>query len=388
MSDGVDALTSERAAIPGLAEAVRIAAASADDVDRRARFPREAVEALKEARLLSSSLPAGVGGGSYQVSDLARVARELGSACSSAGMVFAMHHTQALTLARHGTDGPIADVTASIAANESLLASATTEISTGGDIGSSSCAIVVDGDQVTLEKNAPVISYAEYADYICATARRTPESAPSDQVLLVCPAGSTSLERVGTWDVLGFRGTCSPGYLLSTKTASSHLLPVDYATIAAGTMLPASHTLWASVWLGIADAAVAKARKSVRQAARKADGRPVPQAAKLADLTVAHQNFESTVTAGVSRYEAFIASGSSEPTIGFTIAMNNLKLAASTAVIDVVAGALALIGINGYREDHELSMGRLLRDSYGPQLMVSNDRIRQNNSQLVLAHRG
>lgn len=114
----------------------------------------------------------------------------------------------------------------------------------------------------------------------------------------------------------------------------------------------------------------------------------MPQAAKLADLTVVHQNFESTVTAGVMRYEAFIESGSVEPTIGFTIAMNNLKLAASTAVIEVVANALALIGINGYREDHQLSMGRLLRDSYGPQLMVSNDRIRQNNSQLVLAYRG
>jgi acyl-CoA dehydrogenase len=388
MNSGVNVSTLDRESIPGLAEAVQIAAASAGDVDRNARFPREAVDALKDARLLSSSLPVSVGGGSFRISELAKVARGLGSACSSAGMVFAMHHTQALTLARHGLSGPIADLTMSIAANEALLASATTEITTGGDIGSSSCAVLTDGDEVTLEKNAPVISYAEYADYICATARRGPDSSASDQVLLVCPAGSTTLERTGTWDVLGFRGTCSPGFLLSTKTLSSHVLPVDYATIAAGTMLPASHTLWAAVWLGIADAAVTKARMAVRQAARKAAGKPLPQAAKLADLTVAHQNFESSVTAGVARYEAFIDSGSVEPTIGFTIAMNNLKLSASTAVIEVVASALALIGINGYREDHQLSMGRLLRDSYGPQLMVSNDRIRQNNAQLVLAYRG
>jgi acyl-CoA dehydrogenase len=384
MGDGTSAATG----LTGLPDVVRIAAAAAEDVDRRARFPHEAVAALKEARLLSSSFPTSIGGGGYRVTQLAAVARGLGSACSSAGMVFAMHHTQALALARHGVDGPIADLTAAISANESLLASATTESTTGGNIGASTCAVHIDGDDVTLEKNAPVISYAEYADYICATARRSPESAASDQVLLVCPAGSTSLERTSTWDVLGFRGTCSPGYQLSTKTVRSHLLPVDYATILAATMLPVSHTLWASVWLGIADAAMTKARKAVRQAARKADGKPVAQAAKLADLTVVHQNFESIVTAGVQRYEGFLDSGASEPTIGFTIAMNNLKLAASTAVIDVVAGALALIGINGYREDHPLSMGRLLRDSYGPQLMVSNDRIRQNNSQLVLAYRG
>ena len=373
--------------IPGLAEAVRIAASAAEDVDRKARFPVEAIDAVKEAKLLSSSLPTASGGRSFRISQLAEVARGLGSACSSAGMVFAMHHTQALALARHGVSGPIADLTSSIAANEALLASATTEITTGGDIGSSTCAIVTDGDEVTLEKNAPVISYAEYADYICATARRGPESAPNDQVLLVCPAGSTVLKRTSTWDVLGFRGTCSPGFMLSTKTSQAHLLPVDYSTIATGTMLPASHTLWASVWLGIADSAIRKARTAVRQAARKAGGQTVPQAAKLADLTVAHQNFESVVLAGVNRYEAFLETGG-EPTIGFTIAMNNLKLTSSTAVIDVVAGALALIGINGYREDHPLSMGRLLRDSYGPQLMVSNDRIRQNNAQLVLAYRG
>jgi acyl-CoA dehydrogenase len=89
----------------------------------------------------------------------------------------------------------------------------------------------------------------------------------------------------------------------------------------------------------------------------------------------------------VIRYEAFLSSGS-EPTVGFTIAMNNLKLASSTAVADIVTGALQLVGINGYREDHPLSMGRLLRDCFAPQLMVSNDRIRANNAQLILMHRG
>lgn len=387
MSDGGKQSVSDTQSIPGLTEVVRVAAAAADEVDRKARFPAEAVEAMRDAKLFSCSLPTSLGGRSYRISQLAEVARALGSACSSAGMVFAMHHTQALTLAAHGATGPVAEHTVSIAANESLLASATTEITTGGDIGSSSCAVVADGDDVVLEKNAPVISYAEYADYICATARRGPDSPPNDQVLLLCPAAETQLERRGTWDVLGFRGTCSPGFLLTARTSRSHLLDVPYSTIATSTMLPASHTLWASVWLGIADAALDKARVAVRQAVRKSEGRPVPQAAKLADLTVAHQNFEATVTASVAQYESFVESGSVEPTIGFTVAMNNLKLSSSTAVIDVVAAALAVIGINGYREDHALSMGRLLRDSYGPQLMVSNDRIRQNNAQLVLALR-
>ena len=204
-------------------------------------------------------------GSHYGVS---RIARAIGGACSSAGMVFAMHHTQALTLAYHGGAGSIADVTTAVAAGEALLASATTELTTGGDVRSSTCAVVRDGDRVMLEKNAPVISYAEYADYICITARRGPDSPANDQVLLVCPAADTTLEKTSTWDVLGFRGTCSPGFLLKATTSSKNMVPVDYSTISEYTMLPSSHTLWASVWLGIADAALTKARQVMRKGAR------------------------------------------------------------------------------------------------------------------------
>lgn len=388
MTDGSGVHTRSASSIPGLVAAVRAAAVAADDVDRKARFPIEAVEALRSAKLLSCGLPIELGGRDCRISELAVIARALGRACSAAGMVFAMHQTQALVLAKYARSGPIADLARLISANESLLASATTEVTTGGDIGASTCAVVADGDSVLLEKNAPVISYAEYADYIGATARRNPAAAKNDQVLLLCPAGDTKLERTSTWDTMGFRGTCSPGYLLSTRTSTSNVVPADYASILATTMLPASHTLWAAVWLGIADAAYAKARKTVREAARKAPDKTVPQASLLADLTVTHQSFESMVLHEVERYQALAESDSPEATISFTIAMNNLKIAASTQVIEVVTHALRIIGLNGYREDHKLSMGRLLRDSFGPQLMVSNERIRLNNANLVLAYRG
>ncbi|GGF12802.1 acyl-CoA dehydrogenase family protein [Williamsia phyllosphaerae] len=373
---------------PTATASVAAAAEFASAVDRDARFPIEAVTAMKDEGLLSCALPVELGGRGTSITDLAGIARALGKSCSSAAMVFAMHHTQSLTLAMHGTSGATAELTRTIAESESLLASATTEITTGGDVRSSTCSVIADGDHIVLDKNAPVISYGEYADYIFTTARRGPDSPPSDQVLVACPKSDTTLQKVGTWDVLGFRGTCSPGFLLSARTAATNVLPVDYATISAHTMLPGSHTLWASVWLGIADAAIAKAKSQVRAAARKSPTGVTPQAQKFADLLVVHQRFESSVAEEIRRYENFLASGEAEPTVGFAIAMNNLKLNASHAVVDVVTGALQLCGISGYREDHAASMGRLLRDSYGPQLMVSNDRIRANNAQLVLAYRG
>lgn len=369
------------------AATVAVAAENAADVDAKGRFPQEAVDAMRDAGLLSASLPTELGGRDATITELGAVARALGAACSSAGMIFAMHHTQALSLRFHAKSGSIADVTRQIAESEALLASSTTEITTGGDTGSSTCAVVPDGDQVVLEKNAPVISYGAYADYICTTARRSPDAQPTDQVLVVCSRADTELTQTSQWDTLGFRGTCSPGFQLATRTAPTNVVPVSYSLISAHTMLPSSHTLWASVWLGMADAAIAKCRAQVRSAARRSNGAPTPQAAKLADLLVIHQRFESVVATEIARYEEFLASGNDEPTIGFAIAMNNLKLDASLTVVEVVAGALAICGINGYREDHAASMGRLLRDSYGPQVMVSNDRIRANNAQLVLAYR-
>jgi acyl-CoA dehydrogenase len=143
--------------VRGLPAAVEAAADAADDVDRKCRFPSEAIDLLKDARLLSWSLPTDLGGRCYGIAELAVIARALGGACSSAGMVFAMHHAQALSLAHPAHEGQIARLTSRIAANESLLASATTEITTGGDVRSSTCA-VISGDQVVLEKNAPVVS--------------------------------------------------------------------------------------------------------------------------------------------------------------------------------------------------------------------------------------
>lgn len=387
MSQHLIAPSAAAVAAPNLSTAVKVAAQAADEVDREARFPVEAISELREARLLSCTLPRSVGGQGKSVAELAPIVRALGAVCGSTAMVFAMHHTQALTLAHHGAVGDIAGLTADIASQEALLASATTEISTGGDVRSSTCAVQRDGEYAVLEKNAPVISYGEYADYICVTARRGPESPSNDQVLMVCPATATELRRIGTWDVLGLRGTCSPGFMLKARTPARFIVPVDYATISEQTMLPASHTLWSSVWLGMADAALGKARAAVRGAVRKQRPEAPLQQARLAELTTVHQAFESLVIREIHRYDDFLRAGDFEPTVGFTIAMNNLKLLASEAVVNVVTGALQLIGINGYREDHEASMSRLLRDSFSAQLMVSNDRIRANNVQLALAYR-
>jgi acyl-CoA dehydrogenase len=70
--------------------------------------------------------------------------------------------------------------------------------------------------------------------------------------------------------------------------------------------------------------------------------------------------------------------------MSFAIAMNSLKVSASTMVVDIVQRALTICGMAGYREDSPYSMGRLLRDAHGAALMINNDRILGHNAQMLL----
>ncbi len=370
-------------------DVVAVAAAHADAVDRDARFPAESVEAMRAAGLLSASIPASLGGGGYTLTDLARVARALGGACASSAMIFAMHHTQVMSLSRHGLSSPaLADLLRRIVSEQLLVASATTEINIGGDVRTSGCAVEYDGDRYRLTKNAPVISYGEYADVVLVTARRSVDSAPSDQVLVAALREDLTLEKTGTWDTMGFRGTCSPGFMLHATGSAEHVVPAPYADISAQSMLPSAHVLWGGAWTGIADAAVRKARTSVQKAARKTPGVTPPAAARLAELMVVHQQLHDTVHTAATTFDAHADDARFLGSIGFALSINSVKVTASDLLIDIVARALLICGIAGYREDSELRMSRHLRDSHGSAIMVSNERILAHNAQLTLVHKG
>ena len=190
------------------------AAPAAADVDRKARFPFETFEALRRERMLSLLVPEAFGGSEIPMTQVALAVQALGRHCGSSALIYAMHHIQVAVLARHGQTEWAQDYLRTVANDELLLASATSEIGTGGDVRSSLCAIEPVEDRFTLRKQTPVISYGRKADCVLATARRLPDSPASDQVLVVLPASTIELEQTSEWDTIGFRGTCSDGFVL------------------------------------------------------------------------------------------------------------------------------------------------------------------------------
>ena len=63
----------------------------ADAVDRDARFPKEAFDALRGAKLLSCYVPVEYGGMGLGIADLSKICEALALYCGSTAMVFAMH---------------------------------------------------------------------------------------------------------------------------------------------------------------------------------------------------------------------------------------------------------------------------------------------------------
>ncbi|MDA8342805.1 MAG: acyl-CoA/acyl-ACP dehydrogenase [Actinomycetota bacterium] len=374
------------ATVTNVADAV--AAAHAADVDRRARFPTEALAALAAEGVLAALVPAALGGPDRPLSEVAESVAALGRQCASSAMVLAMHHIQVACLARHGNTPALRELTAGLVDRPLLLASATTEVGIGGDVRSSRCALERGGGRFHLVKEAPVISYGAQADAVLVTARRDAASPPNDQVLVVCRPPDLELEQVSEWDTLGFRGTCSPGFVLRASGDDDLVLPEPYGEISARTMLPVAHVLWGAVWWGIASAAAQRARAFVQAAARKSPGTPPEAARRVAELLAVHGQLADAVRGGARRFDDARDDPGVLSSVGFALAMNSLKVSASTLVVDVVHRAVQVCGMAGYRDGGPYGLGRHLRDAYGAALMVNNDRILGNNAQLLLVHRG
>ncbi len=358
-----------------------VAAQHAQAVDAEARFPAEAMAALKDAKLLGALVPREFGGESASLTALAGVCHRLGQNCASTGLIFAMHVIQTACVVRHGANPWHHDLMRQVAGEQLLLASATTEAATGGDLGRSNCAIETRDGQIALEKIGAVISYGDHADLILATARRAPEAAPSDQVLAVLPRRDVELVRTAGWDALGMRGTCSNTYILRAKGLTEQILPTPYGDIQNDTMTPFAHLTWSAVWLGIAVDALSRARLYLRKKANESAG-----LAHLVDANSILQRLKADLTTGLRLYETHLAANQPTP-LSLLAVMNNLKLSVSSGVVQIIQLALTICGIGGYRNDSPWSVGRHLRDALSAPLMVSNDRIAAGMGKLLLLQR-
>ena len=355
------------------------AAAEADEVDLRAHFPKAAIDAARERKLLGAQIPVAFGGFGASIHDVTEMCYTLGRACASTAMIFAMHQTKVACLVRHGTGSNYHEAfMRRVATEQMLLASSTTEGQNGGNIRSSAAAVERSDAEISLVRNATVISYGAEADGIITIARRAGDAVSSDQVLLAVTKDNYELQRIQGWETLGMRGTCSAGFELKIDGPAEMIFPEAYEKIHTQTMTPVAHLCWSSAWAGVAAAAVDRAQRFIRKAARGANGQMPPGAAHFTAAKMSLAKLRAMIATNLDNYAAREYDDRALSALDFQSSINLLKVEASELAVETAMSAMRACGLSGYRNDGEFSVGRHLRDALSAPLMINNERILGN----------
>lgn len=370
---------------PGWSEIARevarsVAAVHADEVHRDGRFPKEALEALREARLLGAMVPTELGGPGASVTEMIDATRELANECANTAMIFAMHQIQLAILVRHGSTPELQAFQAELVEHQLLVANAFSEVGVGGDARRSVCCVEQTDGGFRVSKQASVVSYGVIADAVLVSARRAEDATAQDQTLMLGRAPGLHLEPTGEWDTIGLRGTDSRPFVLTLEGPTGYLFPEPGDDIICGTGIVVNNVLQGAVWLGIAESAAQRAHNAVRS--KKDPEGLAPAPLRLAELAASLQQLRDTIDSGARMAEAIFA-GSDVAVARFTLITGSIKISSSKLASEIVQEAMVICGIDGFRNHTASSLGRHLGDVMAGLVMVNNDRVLMSSGQIL-----
>jgi alkylation response protein AidB-like acyl-CoA dehydrogenase len=181
----------------------------AAEVDRQARFPREAMEALAREGFYGLCIPAEFGGRGQPPSVFAAVVETLARACPSTAMIYVMHVTAAGVFAASQTLGERAALLRKVAAGEHLTTLAFSERGSRSHFWAPMSRLAVrDGGYETSAFKSWVTS-ANHADSYVSSVQKPDAASPMESTLYLARRGDKRVKIAGSFDGLGLRGNDS-----------------------------------------------------------------------------------------------------------------------------------------------------------------------------------
>jgi acyl-CoA dehydrogenase len=205
---------------------------------------------LAKDRLLWVVAPNDKGGTPLSIGDTARITFNIARLSGSAGLIYAMHMSQALTIVRHGRGSAFfSDFVQRLAQDQALVASGTSEKGVDGDIFGSICTIEDGLDGVlVVTKESPIISYMDHAGAILVTAMRTQANGRKSQALVAVKTEDIEFQPGPAMSFLGMRGIVNRPFAFTARFREEAIFPETYPVIARATMTPSVHIFWAALW--------------------------------------------------------------------------------------------------------------------------------------------
>jgi alkylation response protein AidB-like acyl-CoA dehydrogenase len=346
-------------------------AATAAQVDREARFPRAAIEALARAGLLGLGVPERFGGPGGGPEEVVAAIEQVAGACASTGMVYVMHVVAVQTLIAGTSDeeleGAKHTALTAVALGGHLSTLAYSERGSRGHFWAQVSRGRPDGDGVVVDADKSWVTPAgEASSYVLACGAPGSED-PLVTDLYLVPGDAPGLEVGAPFDGLGLRGNASaPLRVRGLRVADAQRLGAP----GAGFSLMMSATLpWfvlgsAACSVGIAAAALAAAVDHASGARFEHLGSTLADVpgvrARLAEAKIRHAQARAYLHA-VARE---IAAGGPDAQVGVLA----LKAAAAEMAVEVTDLCLRVGGGAAYSKHGPLE--RHFRDARAASVMA------------------
>jgi acyl-CoA dehydrogenase len=379
------ALDLAREALPTLVE-------QAPAVDEAATFPSVGVDALRRNGLFGLLVPGEYGGLGGDLGDLVDVATVLASGCLSTALIWAMHCQQVDSLVRFGTDALRTELLPRVARGEVYVASVTTEPGTGGHLLTANAALHDEGELLTVDRQAPIVTGGEHADGFLVTMRDGTEASDNRVTLVYAGREQLRLSGAGGWNPLGMRATRSVGMHLAGEVPAHQVVGERgrYRTVAVESMIPAAHLAWSACWLGAARAALVDVVALLRSPKRP---RSINLDSDLFTERLARVRIDlELVSAYLTRVRDEVldrrAAGRSLDMPDVQIHINTLKVVAAELTFRAVDRLVQLTGLaTGYLKTSPIPLERHFRDLRSASLNYANDRLVTASGSLSLMDR-
>ncbi len=365
----------------------------AADVDERGRYPREGMDALGDAGLLTLLVPKPLGGAGGDYDCLCRISAILGEECLSTALIWAMHCQQVKVLADDGSPAAL-EILRGVVEDRILVASVTSERDKGGDLLRAQAPLVRESNGgIRVRRSAPIVSYGGEAGAYLVT-MRSGEDRPSSDVSLVLVKPADGQVRVdGTWNAMGMRGTASVPMTFDVVVDDRRIIGPTFRDVALRSMIPAGHLGWSAAWLGGARGAFRRFAREARTMGSRGERRLDSDlfTTRLARARASLDAMEATVhqmSARLDRMAAESAPADAYEDVTHNIALNNVKVMVAELSFSVIDGLLELGGLaRGYLKNDRLGIERVFRDLRSAAMMYSNDRLLAANGRLILVER-
>jgi isovaleryl-CoA dehydrogenase len=336
-------------------------------VDRDACWPSESMAALAKAGLMGLHIPRRCGGHEQGLLALSVITEELGRACSSSAMCFAMHSIAAKVLAAKATPDQEARFLRPIAEGRHITSLALSEPGTGVHFFLPRATFTPHGDDYVLNGRKSFVTSGGHADsYVVSAVPPGAELDPGAFTCVAVEANTPGLEWSDKWQGYGMRGNSSrPVELKSARVPGGNLLGAegDQIWYVFEVIAPYFLIAMAGVYLGIAQAALFAAISHLKSRRHSHTGESLSEVPVLwhevADAWTEVQSTRQLIRHAARQFDAQVE--------GSQLALFAAKARVAKTVTSVTETAMILMGGRGYAENSLIA--RLHRDARAANVM-------------------